>query len=177
MATNTTNGTRTITDELVDDEFGVEWKNICDQAILLIQGGNFDLMTMDVTNVGSSIDNNTRELVLIHCSCYGSECDMDHMVHLCFVDSASGNGLFLISPFSLCGCKDGDLFCSHQLGLLLALSLVQWWLELSPGISESDFLKMMLEHPCVLQGLLILIKWLVWATKYKSSKAATKREQ
>lgn len=167
-----------VTDELVDDIFGVEWKSIRERAILLVQGGNYDLKQVEARNVGSTVSEDAQDLVLIRCPCYGSERDVEHMVHMCFRDVGDGGlGSFMVSPFSSCGCEDGDLFCSHMLGWLLVLSLIQLMLQEDPGITESAFVDMMPEHPRIIQSRPILVEWLWRRMKFKISKAATQREK
>jgi len=39
---------QSITDELIDDLLGIEWKHLWERALLLVKGGNFDLGSVEV---------------------------------------------------------------------------------------------------------------------------------
>ena len=92
------------------------------RATLLVQGYHYNPKTIKCMNVKSKIDGSPCVLVCVECLS-SIKTKVIHTVHAVFEDKDGGR--FLISPYSTCSCDDGALFCSHMLGFLYLLQLVQ----------------------------------------------------
>lgn len=102
---------------------GDDVAGINERGFLLAQGGNFHLESACCLKVQSKITKGA--MVLLRCYCLSSERSVIHSVHACFEDAEDGE--VVIAPHSTCSCEDGDLFCSHLLGLLLVMRLMHKW--------------------------------------------------
>ena len=92
------------------------------RASLLVFGFHYNPQSIECVNVESKIDGS--KCIMFRVECLGSKkTRLIHMVHAVFEDKQGG--VFLLSPYSTCSCDDGALFCSHMLGFLYLLGLIQ----------------------------------------------------
>ena len=83
-----------------------------------MNGYHYNPQSIECMNVKSKIDG--QYCILICVECLGSKkTRVIHTVHAVFEDR------FMLSPCSTCSCEGGALFCSHMLGCLYLLGLVQ----------------------------------------------------
>lgn len=112
-----------ITDDLIDEYIG---KLRCDRPALrqrvsnLVDGGFYDLQTLKCRNVETKEDG--TECVLICCDCLSSKTKFMHCIYAVFKDRTDGE--YLVSHSS-CSCKKGEHFCSHSIGFMFIMALLQ----------------------------------------------------
>jgi hypothetical protein len=109
-----------IDDTVIDETFGVGKPGIRQRAQRCVAGGHINLSTMKFTRVKQKVRG--TGVILLTVQITPSVKASLYWTSLVF-DEQSGN--LLTTPFSGCDCPVGNLFCSHMLGLMLLIMMLQ----------------------------------------------------
>jgi hypothetical protein len=87
-----------------------------------IVGGHFDLKTLQSTECKCLTNNGIEDVYIFSIKCSPSMKKEVYPIYLIFKKS---DNQFLQAPASRCNCPAGRLFCSHMLGFIVLLSMIQ----------------------------------------------------
>lgn len=159
-----------ICDDYIDNLLGEKRKDrpsIRKRVQLLVNGGFYDPKTIKCRNVESKADG--TKCVLLCCDCLSSKTSVVHTVYAVFEDRK--DGVYLLD-LSSCSCKKGGYFCSHSIGFLHFLSIVQ-----QRNLSREEFESNYKVNPKFITGVLMLIENAVAPDKFKRESAQRKRQK
>jgi len=92
-----------------------------------------------------------------------------HTVYAVFEDAPGGRYMLDVSS---CSCKKGEWFCSHSIGFLHMLGIIQ-----RRNYSEEELLRNYRTNPLLIQGVLMLIENVILADSFKKQKSQRKRHK
>ena len=92
-----------------------------------------------------------------------------HTVYAVFEDAPGGRYMLDVSS---CSCKKGKWFCSHSIGFLHLLGVVQ-----RRNYTEEEIIQNYRVNPLLVQGALMLIENVVLADSFKQQKSQRKRQK
>ena len=99
------------------------------RAIRLIVGGHFDLTTVKSSEIKCKVSGNNLHCTMFQIKSIPSMKANAYEVNLIFRagvnDSDETGDRFIKSPFSHCDCPAGQMFCSHMLGFLGIIRIIQ----------------------------------------------------
>lgn len=159
-----------ITDDMIDELLGE--KRHCRPSIRhrvdkLFSGGFYDPKSIKCRNVESKEDG--TECILICCQCLSSKTSVIHTIYAVFEDKPGGQYLLELSS---CSCKKGEHFCSHSIGFLHVMAVLQ-----QAATSQEQFEKSYRINPQLIQNVLMLIENVVVADKFQQQNAQQKRQR
>jgi len=114
---------RVLNDREVNIIFGKGVNGVRERGQALVEGGNYRIDSLTCRNVMSKDPSDRSDLVVFRCNCRASQKPDVYIVHLVFEQTTGGS--FRSCPYSTCSCRDGELFCSHMIGLIVILGLAQ----------------------------------------------------
>ena len=159
-----------ITDNIIDALLGPERKDRPAtrlRVMKLFSGGFYDLNTLKCRNVEAKSDGS--KCVLMCCDCLSSTTKVIHKIYAIFEDKTNGKFLLKISS---CSCKNGPYFCSHSIGFLFTISILQ---RLNSSIREfTDSYRI---NPQYIQGELMLVENYINFDRYKAFESQSKRQR
>jgi hypothetical protein len=145
-------------DRLVTETFGRKQPALRLKSKRYIRSGHYDYETMRVGNAMlkiGDVDNNPVMILKIDC-CASLRSDV-YEVLLVF---NSADRSFQSFPVSRCSCKNGRVFCSHMLGLMFVISIIQS-IKPGPGCNFDTFVSTMPTVICNLRSLIILLEYAI----------------
>lgn len=157
-----------ITDDVIDGLLGKLRSNrpsIRRRVKNLVAGGHYDLTSLKRRDVVTR--NDGKECVLICCSCLSSKSGTMHTVYAVFEDTPDGK--YLIDASS-CSCKKGEHFCSHSIGFLYMVRVIQ---DNTLDTVKENYRP----NPKLVQDNLMLIENAVVGDKFKQQNAQRKRRR
>ena len=99
------------------------------RAMRLIPGGHFDLATLKMCRLDCKINNAMEGCIMYQIKSTPSMKANAYAVNLIFrtgqVDGDHEADRFVKSPYSHCDCPAGQMFCSHMLGFLGIIRIIQ----------------------------------------------------
>ena len=117
-----------INEAFIDKIFGHRG-GVENRAMRLIPGGHFDLSTMKLCRIKSKFNGTVAECVMYQIKSTPSMKANAYAVNLVFregvIDGEEIGLRFIRSPYSHCDCPAGQMFCSHMLGFLGILRIIQ----------------------------------------------------
>ena len=108
-----------VTDDSIDSIFGIHRNGIRHRAELCCCGGHIDMGTMKCASVRKLSNND--DVFLLTASVTPTVKTPQYWTTI----MVQSDGNYLPCPFSGCDCPAGQLFCSHMLGLLMYVMLIQ----------------------------------------------------
>ena len=126
-----------ITDDSVDEYLGptrMSRPSIRVRVGNLFRGGHYDPKTIKCRNVETKSDG--TPCIMLMCKCLSSKSSVMHQVTAVFEDKP--NGKYRVEE-SNCSCKKGEHFCSHSIGFLYLLSVVQKLTSMDPPQTQEQF--------------------------------------
>ena len=135
------------------------------QVQRLISSGNYDVGTIKCRNIAARDD--VRNCILFNVDCISSTTRFVHKVYAVF-ESCDG-GEFLRS-LSSCSCKKGEHFCSHAVGFLYVVGIVQSWIS-----TEEEFVKNYRINPDYTAAVPMLIENVIAVDSFNQQREQRKR--
>ena len=111
-----------INEDTITEIFGKWRSGVKQRAHTRVVSGHFDISTIKYTKCKIKIDNNNVTCIVLCIDCVPSYKSQLYNVMLLFQES---DGSYIGSPFSRCCCPAGRVFCSHMLGFIEILYLIQ----------------------------------------------------
>jgi hypothetical protein len=149
-----------ITDDVIDELLGPSRRDrpsMRRRVNKLIGGGFYDPKTIKCRNVETKSDG--KECVLICCDCLSSTTKVIHNIYAVIEDKQ--NGKYLLEH-SCCSCNNGSHFCSHSIGLLFLLAILQ-----KRASSLTMFIECYRVNLQYIQGELMLIENYICFDRYR----------
>lgn len=140
----------------------------------LFRGGHYDPKTIECRNVETKSDG--TPCIMLMCKCLSSKSSVMHQVTAVFEDEP--NGKYRVEE-SNCSCMKGEHFCSHSIGFLYLLSVVQKLTSMDPPQTQEQFEDHYRVNPKCVQSSLMLIENIALVEKFlqsKSQRAKKKRK-
>jgi len=111
-----------ISDDVIDRELGNRQGKPCIRSRVkkLINSGNFHASSIRCRNV--QCKETSIPCILCTIECLSSKTSVIHTIYAVFEDKDGGR---FMRDLSSCSCKKGSLFCSHCIGFLYLISIVQ----------------------------------------------------
>ena len=123
-----------INEEFIDAIFGHRG-GVENRAMRLIPGGHFSMSTLKICRITCKRSGVNEECVMYQIKSTPSMKANEYAVNLVFrkgiLDHDEVGVRFVRSPYSHCDCPAGQMFCSHMLGFLGILRVIQEHLLLS----------------------------------------------
>lgn len=157
-----------IDDDVIDRLLGKSRKcrpSIRHRVANLVRGGHYDIASIKCRNV--AIKSNGNKCVLICCDCLSSKSSTFHTVYAVFEDEEGGKYQL---DASSCSCKKGEYFCSHSIGFLYVMRLLQHW-------PQTEVKKNYRVNPKLIQSELMLIENSLIGDKFKQQNSQRKRQR
>ena len=159
-----------VTDSAVDEYLGK--KRACRPSIRrrvkrLFNGGHYNPKSIICRNVSSKEDGTNCKMLC--CECLSSKTGVVHHLYAVFEDKPGGK---YIRKISSCSCKKGELFCSHLIGFLYVVAVLQQAAE-----SQDDFEANYKVSPKLLEGEPMLIENTVVVDRFNQQTAQRKRQR
>ena len=99
------------------------------RAMRLIKGGHFDLSTLKSCKIKCRLDLNMISCIMYQIQSTPSMKTNAYAVNLIFSELGEGRNeigsRYIRTPYSHCDCPAGQMFCSHMLGFLGILRIIQ----------------------------------------------------
>lgn len=114
-----------ISKDLIDQIFGHRG-GVENRSMRLIPGGHFDLSTLKSCKIKCKVNNEMIDCVMFQMKSTPSMKSNAYAVNIVFsTDVSDIGGRFIKSPYSHCDCPAGQMFCSHMLGFLGIMRIIQ----------------------------------------------------
>ena len=159
-----------ISNEVIDRNLGAEREgrpSIRRRVAKLIKSGNYNPKSIRCRNVAC------RETgvpcILFTVECLSSKTSVIHTVYAVFEDREGGK---FMRDLSSCSCKKGSLFCSHCIGFLYVVAIIQ-----NTVPSEEEFESTYRASPQVLAAVPMMIENVCAADRFNSSSSQRKRQR
>lgn len=159
-----------LTDDVIDGHIGElrrDRPSLRKRVDNLFCNGFYIPSSMKCRNVESKSDGSP--CFLICCECLSSRTKTIHTVYAIFEDKP--NGQYLLEHSS-CSCKKGELFCSHSIGFLFVLRVLQ-----HKAHSQAQFRDVYPVNPMIVQNSLMLLELVTMIDRFNTSRAQTKRQK
>ena len=157
-----------VTDDVIDRLLGEKRRSrpsIRERVKKLIIGGFYEIQSIKLRKM--EIKDNGAPCILFCVNCLSSKTSVMHTVYAVFEDKPGGCYKLDLSS---CSCKKGEWFCSHSIGFLHLLGIIQRRIE-----TEDQLLQNYRANPLLLKGSLMLIENVLVADVFKQQKAQRKR--
>ena len=158
-----------ITDDVIDRHLGAERSgrpSIRRRVQKLIDSGNYHCKSIKCRNVECKSEG--TPCIMIYCECLSSKTNTLHTIYAVFDAGPAGR---FRRDLSSCSCKKGEHFCSHCIGFLYLLAIIQ-----SPEVDSADTLQLAYRvNPSLLVGEPMLIENAVSSDLYNRSSSQRKR--
>ena len=112
-----------VTDDVIDRLLGEQRQarpSIRERVKKLIDGGFYEIKSIKLRKM--EVKDNGAPCILICINCLSSKTSVMHTVYAVFEDKPNGRYLLDLSS---CSCKKGEWFCSHSIGFLHLISIIQ----------------------------------------------------
>ena len=149
-----------ITDDVIDRHLGdqrLSRPSIRNRVKKLFDGGFYEIKSIKTRKMESK--ENGVPCILVCVNCLSSKTSVMHTVYAVFEDAPGGRYMLDLSS---CSCKKGEWFCSHSIGFLYLVGVVQRCVE-----SETQLEKNFRINPLLVQGALLLIENVVVKDAFK----------
>ena len=158
-----------MTDATVKEKIGIRYDrhSIHERVLRLVQGGNYDVKSIQCRNV-ETIDSK-EQCILLRLDCLSSKKTTIHQLYAVFEDKPGGTFLM---DLSVCSCRKGQFFCSHMIGLLHLLHILQ-----SLTISQDIFENTYPISPKLVHKEPLPIELTVLTDQFHRQKSQTKRQR
>lgn len=159
-----------ITDDVIDLHLGerrASRPSIRSRVKRLVGGGHYNPQSIKCRNTESKEDG--TKTILMCCECLSSKTSVVHTVYAVFEDKPDGK---YRRDLSSCSCKKGELFCSHSIGLLYLVAILQQSVE-----DIAEFEEYYRVNPVLVQGVIMLIENTVVVDRFNAQNAQRKRQK
>ena len=159
-----------ITDDAIDRHLGAQRQmrpSIRNRVKKLIEGGFYEAKSIKLRRMEAKEDG--MPCVLACINCLSSKTSVMHTVYAVFEDKPGGSYKVDLSS---CSCKKGEWFCSHSIGFLYLVGIIQRCI-----VSEAQLLENYRINPLLVQGSLMLIENVVIKDSFKSQRSQRKRQR
>ena len=157
-----------ISDAVVDGLLG-EKRRVCPSircwVKLLVTGGFYKPKSIKWKKDDSTKDG--TPCVLFCINCLSSKTSVLHTVYAVFKDKLDGKYMLDLSS---CSCKKGQWFCSHSIGFLYIMAIIQ-----QKVTTEKEFASKYCINPALITGVLMLMKNMLVSDTFRRQKAHRKR--
>lgn len=162
-----------ITDFAIDRYLGESRKSrpsIRQRVKNLFEGGHYDPKSIECRNVESKVDGSP--CMLIRGKCLSSKSSVMHTVYAVFEDEP--NGKYSVD-LSSCSCKKGEHFCSHLIGFLYIIHVIQKGLQIDDPHTQDDFERFYRVNPLCVQSCLMLIENVIVPDTFRQQQSQQNR--
>lgn len=137
----------------------------------LVESGNYNIKSISCRNVESTDEGSLgTKCILFRFDCLSSRTSVIHQVYAVFEDKKDGKYMINLSS---CSCKKGQYFCSHLIGFLHIVGIVQ-----NHNItSEEEFARTYPTRPELIYDEPIRIELNILRDMYRREQAQSKRQR
>lgn len=145
-----------ITDDMVDEVFGPGQPALREKAKVKVKSGHYDMATLQLgaALLDEGVPDTPSRVIVIACMVAASYKSDVYRVLLVF---RTEDKKFVGFPTSRCQCKNGRVFCSHMLGMLFVIAMIQKF----KNVTFQELVDIMPDPIQTLRGLLMPLSYAI----------------